>query len=182
MNDLAMYLLDLCMNSISAKASLITILIEDLNHQDEIRIRIHDDGKGMDNIQVHAAQDPFYTSRKTRKVGLGIPFAKQLAISCEGRFEISSKINEGTNIYISLKKSHIDLPPWGDIGESIATMVQYDTSHDIVFTYQNDKETFRLDTRVIKKQITPIVISEAQVILWIKDYVNEGLYSLWRIK
>ena len=86
MRDLSLHILDIAQNSIRAKAKLVEIVIEEDAHEDTISLQIIDDGTGMDEETMAKVQDPFYTTRTTRKVGLGIPLLAQTARSCGGDF------------------------------------------------------------------------------------------------
>ena len=72
MDNLSFHITDITANSIRAKASDIEI---DIQIKDtSICIRIADNGCGMDPETVSLIRNPFYTTRTTRKVGLGLPF------------------------------------------------------------------------------------------------------------
>ena len=182
MMDLAMHILDIVYNSIRAHARHIKLWILDSNEKNQIVICIEDDGDGMDEEMLIKVQDPFYTSRTTRKVGLGIPFVSALADMCEGSFKLESNVNVGTRLTLTLKKDHIDTPPWGDIGESIATIIQSDDGNAFYMKYEMDDASFQFDSEEIKQELAPVSIREAEVILWIKEYVNEGITALRRSK
>ncbi|HPU70080.1 MAG TPA: ATP-binding protein, partial [Coprothermobacter proteolyticus] len=98
MKELALYVLDLAQNSVVAGAKHITIDITADVKADHLLIRIVDDGKGMSPHLVERVTDPFFTSRKERRFGLGIPFFKDLVEQCGGTLTIKSKEGEGTII------------------------------------------------------------------------------------
>ena len=77
--ELALHILDVAQNSISAEANFIQIIIEESLKEDYFKITIIDDGNGMDESFLKKVTDPFVTSRTTRKVGMGIPLLKQAA-------------------------------------------------------------------------------------------------------
>ena len=114
MSDIAMHLLDIIFNSIRAKARLIKIYIEDSQKEDKIVCRIEDDGCGMDEQTQIEVQNPFFTTRTTRDVGLGIPLFKQGALQTGGQFHLASKLGEGTVIEAVYVKSNIDCPSLGE--------------------------------------------------------------------
>ena len=96
MRELSLNVLDIVQNSITAKATLIKIeLIEDINN-DILKINIFDNGKGMTDEQIKSVTDPFYTTRTTRKIGLGIPLFKMAAEMSGGSFKIESTVGVGT--------------------------------------------------------------------------------------
>ena len=79
MPELALHILDLVQNSVSAGATRVTVTIVYDTAQDALTITIEDDGKGMAPELLERVTSPFTTTRTTRKVGLGIPLFKQLA-------------------------------------------------------------------------------------------------------
>ena len=78
MQELSLNVLDIAQNSVRAKASLVTILVTEKTADHFLEISIADDGCGMTQEQVARVMDPFFTTRTTRKVGLGIPFSSCL--------------------------------------------------------------------------------------------------------
>ena len=77
MKELSLNILDIVENSVKAGATLTEILIEESS--DILTITVKDDGCGMSDEIEKQVTDPFYTTRTTRKVGLGIPLFKMLA-------------------------------------------------------------------------------------------------------
>ena len=71
MKELSLNILDVAENSVKAGASLTQILIEEQG--DLLTLTFKDDGCGMSEEVVRSVIDPFYTTRTTRKVGLGVP-------------------------------------------------------------------------------------------------------------
>ncbi|MBS5114293.1 MAG: sensor histidine kinase [Erysipelotrichaceae bacterium] len=175
MKDIAMHILDIAYNSIRALSSLITINIVDSMIQNKIEITIQDNGKGMSEETLKQVINPFYTTRTTRRIGLGIPLFKEGVEMTGGKFKITSQLNEGTTTYGCYVKNHLDTPPMGDLCETIITLIQANANIDYLITYQNDKTSFCLDTKEIKKILDGISINEPEIILWLKDYIKEGM-------
>lgn len=175
MQDLAMHLLDIVYNSIRAKAKCIKIFIRESFKLDIIIIRVEDNGIGMNEDTVAKVQDPFFTTRTTRNVGLGIPLFKMGALLCDGSFRLESKENIGTLIEASYKKSHLDTPPMGDLSETIVTLIQADENIEYEFHYENDDIQFDLNTVEIKEVLDGVSIVEPDIIIWLKSYVKEGI-------
>lgn len=113
MKNMALHILDIVQNSITAGASLINITIDEVHHGDMLMIEIRDNGSGMSKEMLDHVTDPYTTSRTTRKVGLGIPLFKRNAEQCEGNFSIQSLVGEGTTTTALFKTNHPDTPPWG---------------------------------------------------------------------
>ena len=122
MQELSLNILDIAQNSITAKATLIQLTLQ--VNQEKLYITLQDNGMGMDSETLNKVTDPFFTSRTTRKVGLGIPFFKQAAIMTQGSFDITSKKGEGTTITSIFNTNHIDYIPLCNIWDTVALLIQ----------------------------------------------------------
>ncbi len=179
MKELSLHILDIIQNSISANASLITIGIEEGDEKDILSIEITDDGIGMDREMLEKVTDPFITSRKSRRVGLGIPLFKAAAERCNGYFSIDSTEGQGTTVLAAFQKSHIDRAPLGNIAESIATCIHGNEKIDYYYKHTYNEEIFIFDTKEIRNVIGEIPIISIEVITWIKKYIEDGLNELY---
>ncbi|MFI5144776.1 MAG: ATP-binding protein, partial [Ignavibacteria bacterium] len=153
MKDLSLHILDIIENSVRAGAKKIDILIEQNSKEDVLKICINDNGKGMEKKLMKNAADPFFTTKKSKKVGLGIPLLKQAAESSNGKFSIESKKRKGTKIEAEFQNSHIDRKPLGDIAETFISAVLMAPETDFIFRYKKDGSGFVLKTKELKKQI-----------------------------
>lgn len=128
---------DTAQNSIEAGAKKIEVsLIED---DATISVRIKDNGKGMDASTRERAFDPFYTEpgkHDKRKVGLGLPILKQLCESTDGSVSLASALGQGTLLEYSFAAKHIDLPPMGDLVETVLMLFNYPGEFDLVFSHK----------------------------------------------
>lgn len=182
MRELSLHILDIAQNSIKAEAECLRIVvIEDLA-SDKLTIKIKDDGTGMDSETVSKVIDPFYTTRTTRKVGLGIPLFKTSAEQCDGFFDIKSHLGGGTEIIAVFKHSHIDRVPLGNMPDTIVTIINACDHMDLVYTHTYNGLTFTLNTREIKKLLDGVPISNLDVITWLREYINEGLNEIMGIQ
>ena len=162
MNDLSLYILDLLFNCIEAKSKNIKLIINEDSINNLLLIYIEDDGIGMTKDQIDKVVDPFFTSRTTRKVGLGIPLFKELCEQCCGTFRIKSKENAGTSITATFKYDAIDLPDIGDIQDTICAII---LNQDIDLIYQHiykDKE-FIFNTKEVKQVIEGMTINNPRI-------------------
>ncbi len=175
MQDLAMHMLEILMNSIGAGAEKVVLSIRDSAADNRIDMRVEDNGCGMSEEMVRKVTDPFTTSRKTRKVGLGVAFMKGLTEQCGGSFDIKSVLGEGTVVSASVQRDHIDLPPMGDIGEMIMYAIQANENTDIELYYTTDNDRFVFSSSEVRQQLEGISLVEPDVLLWIKEYINEGI-------
>lgn len=175
MQEIAMNILDIAYNSIKAKANLIKILIYDSSKSNIIKIQIIDNGIGMSQETINKVVDPFYTTRTTRKVGLGIPMFKENIEATGGNFSIESTLGNGTTITGEFVKDHIDTPPMGNLVDTIITLIQADDKIDYLFKYTSDDFEFIFDTNEIKVILDGVAINLPEIIVWLKDYIKEGL-------
>lgn len=183
MKDISLHVLDLSENSVSAGASLVTISIIEETETDRLTLSIEDDGRGMDKEFLEKVMDPFVTTRTSRKVGLGIPLMQAACRRCEGDLVIESEKNVGTKLTATFKRSHIDRAPLGNMAETMVSLVLAGSNQDriIDFVYRHviDTEEFCMDTREIRKALgNEVSLGEPDVLMWIKDFINEGLENL----
>ena len=147
MEDLSLHILDIAENSISASAKRIEIRIDEDPVKDLLTIEIKDDGKGMDEQTLQKVLDPFFTTRKTRKVGLGLSLLAQAARETDGNLELDSRNGEGTTVKATFRFSHPDRKPMGDIDETIRTLVVGYPGVDFLYEHKKNDSIYRFDTR-----------------------------------
>lgn len=179
MRELSLHILDIAQNSIVAEADEIRIAIIENFKEDKLVICIKDDGRGMDHETLQKVVDPFYTTRTTRKVGLGIPMFKQAAEQSAGHFEISSDLGVGTKIETEFKHSHIDRMPLGNMADTLITIINSSDKIDLIYTHEINDEKFTLSTREIKKSLGELPITNLDVLIWLRDYIKENLYEMY---
>jgi hypothetical protein len=172
MDNLATYLFDLTQNCIAAHAK--TVICTIIEYRDQLDITLSDDGCGMDENVLKQAVSPFYTSRKTRNVGLGLPFIKWLCEQTEGSFEILSELNKGTTLHFTLKHHHIDMPPLGDLGEMIVLITQIKSLDQYVFTYRKNENTFTFDLKEYKELLKE-TLYQFDVMEYLKGYIVQEI-------
>jgi len=149
MEDLSLHILDIVENSIEAKATRICININQDIRNDLLVIEIKDNGRGMDRETLKKAADPFYSTRLTRNVGLGLSLLKQATRECGGTFKIESEISKGTSIKATFQNSHIDRKPLGDLNTTLMTLIGTHPEINFVVNFKNTETTFCLDTEEI---------------------------------
>jgi len=179
MRELSLHILDIAQNSIVAEADEIRIAIVEDFENDQLAICIKDDGKGMDQETVNKVIDPFYTTRTTRKVGLGIPMFKQAAETCDGSFSITSSPGVGTDIAAHFKHSHIDRMPLGNMSDTLITIINSSDKIDLMYTHKIGEEKFTLSTRDIKKTLGELPITNLDVLIWLREYIKENLDEMY---
>ena len=173
MRELSLNILDIAQNSISAGASLIEIKLAEDKTAGDLLIGIYDNGKGMSEEQLASITDPFFTTRTTRKVGMGIPLFKMAAEQTGGSFEISSKQGEGTSVTTHFKTGSIDFTPLGDIRSTVITLITMNTDRDFRFCYSIDGKEFVLDTRELREILGDVPLDNPEVVVWMNEYFQE---------
>jgi len=147
MQELSMNVLDVAENSVAAGATLVAITLSIDTAAKRMTLTITDNGKGMPPEMAARVTDPFCTTRKTRKVGLGLPFLKMAAEMTGGALSIESTVGKGTCVTAWFTLGHIDLAPLGDMSATVAGLIQCSPDIDFVYTVQADGEQFAADTR-----------------------------------
>ncbi len=180
MEEFSLYVLDITMNSVRAGANNIDIA---LKQDDEfLYVTIKDDGCGMTKEQVKKLEDPFFTTRKTRKVGLGIPFFTQLAEMTDGYVKIASKHeseyeDHGTVIEGKFGYKHIDFIPLGDMPETVVTLIQGSPDVDFTFTHTYGGKKVSLATSELREILgDEISLASVEILNWI----SENLYEQYK--
>ena len=178
MEDLAMQILELLMNSIQAGAKKITLLISDSKKENRIRMELSDDGKGMSEELLKKVTDPFTTTRTTRKVGMGVSFMKGLCEICNGSFHIESEEGKGTKVIAEVEKDNIDTPPLGDLGAMMMYAIQANEEIDYTLSYESDQNKFVFTSAEVRAMLDGVSMQEPEILLWIKEYINQNIEAL----
>ena len=166
MPEIALNVLDIAQNSVRAEASLIQISVDVDEAADTLTITIEDNGCGMTKEQVSHVTDPFFTTRTTRKIGLGVPFFKMAAESTGGSFAIQSEPGTGTKVTAVFGLSHIDRMPLGDMNGTIYTLITF------------NKRSFKLDTREFKDILEGVPLNNPEVAEYIRQFLNENSHEV----
>jgi len=178
MNDLSLHILDVSENCIDAGAKNIEIIINEDTKNDLLTIEINDDGKGIEEEMIKQIQNPFTTSRTTRKVGLGIPFFKEAAESCEGIFVISSAEGIGTKVKATFKHSHIDRKPLGDIAETLIALILRADNTEILYCHKRDGKDFVFKTKDLKLQLKVQDLKKTILLIKLKEIIQNKISEL----
>ena len=181
MQDIAMHLLELIQNSIKANATKIVIELHEEVDEGMLDMKVQDDGCGMDETSLKHALDPFYTTRTTRHIGMGLAFMQQLCDQCNGSLEVQSEKEKGTRIHARVQISHIDCPPLGDFGEMMMVAIQASATIYYQFIYQIEDKKFVFDSNQIQELLQGVSLQDPSVLLWIKEYINQEILQMRRV-
>ena len=177
MKEISLNILDIAENSVKAGASLTEITVTE--NDEQLTLTVRDNGCGMTAETLKAVTDPFYTTRTTRKVGMGLPLLKMEAEQTEGTFEITSKSeneypeSHGTEVMAVFNKKHIDYTPLGDVVSSIVTLIQGHPDTDFLFTHTYGNKNVTRDTRELRVVLEDVPLNSYEVLDFINNFLRE---------
>ena len=146
MEDLSLHVLDIAENAVAAGARRVDIRVTEDEKKDVLTIEIEDDGKGMSQQELEAATDPFFTTKRGKRVGLGLALFSQAAAESEGKLEITSEPGRGAVVKATFKRSHIDRKPLGDMSQTLTALIAGHPGVRFTYAYRKGKTESRLDT------------------------------------
>jgi hypothetical protein len=178
MKDLSLHIMDIVQNSTRAKATLVQIIVNEQINGDILSIEIIDNGCGMDAETLSKVSNPFFTSRTTRKVGLGIPLIMQNTEQTGGYVKITSKKGQGTTLKAIFGHTHIDRPPWGDLAGTIALLVCGHPDVNFIYLHKRENQKFYFDSREIKTELEDIPVTNPKVFKFIVNMIQKNLLEI----
>jgi hypothetical protein len=182
MEDLSLHILDIAQNSIKADANQLKIIILEKPSRDLAVLEIIDNGKGMDARALRRAGDPFFSTKKGKRYGLGISLLAQAAKAAGGTIDVSSSPGKGTHLKASFQASHIDRQPLGDIPSTITTLIASHPDIDLIYIHNYEEQRFIFQTDDIKSRIDGIPLDSTEVLTFIRSYIQQGLNEIRRKK
>lgn len=196
MRELSLHILDALQNSLEAGATLVELIIEEDLAADRLTITVRDNGRGMDEEQLARVSDPFFTTRRTRHVGLGVPLFKAAAERCGGDLTITSQVGKGTTLVATFQHSHIDRAPLGDMAGTLLAVIlggvcelRYVHRFSGRATEGKSPEEeaggaqvreFEFDTGKIKAELGDVPLTHPAVREWLRTFIAEGEAELTR--
>jgi anti-sigma regulatory factor (Ser/Thr protein kinase) len=176
MKELSLHILDVAKNSVKAGASLTEIAVITAN-DGIMTVKIKDNGCGMTEEVLSRVTDPFYTTRTTRKVGLGLPLFRMAAEQTGGELKIVSSTeegNSGTEVTVTFDTKSIDCMPMGDIISTVCILIAGSPDRDFVFTDETEQRKVSLDTRELRAVLgEDISLAEPEIQTWMSEYLKE---------
>ena len=179
MRELSLNVLDIAQNSIAAAATQIQMEVVERTDAHTLTIGIYDNGCGMTDEQVKSVLDPFYTTRTTRKVGMGVPLFKMAAEQTGGTLTVSSKVGIGTNIKAVFHTDSVDFTPLGNMASTVTTLVSMNTEIQFLYRHKVDKKEFVFDTAEIREILGDVPLSEPAVMQWMREFIEENTKALY---
>jgi anti-sigma regulatory factor (Ser/Thr protein kinase) len=172
--ELSLHVLDVLENAVEAGASRIELEIEEDLKADTMVIEVSDNGPGMSEEAINEALSPFYTSRKTRHVGLGLPLFSEAARRCDGDLTLKSEAGKGTRVRATFRHSHIDRAPLGDMPSALLAVLLSERPLDLEYTHRANQDEFRFDSAEIREQLEEIPLNHPKIREWLYRFLCEG--------
>lgn len=178
MKEISLHIMDLVQNSIRAKASEIEVVVNESEKNNFLKIDIIDNGSGMSPEMLQKVTDPFFTSRTTRSVGLGIPLFKQLVDQCSGNFTIQSTEGKGTQVSSVMELRHIDRQPMGDIAGVMVLLISANPHIRFLYHHKTDSGDYNLDTHEVKEVLGINGSYDPGILKYLKEMIYESLKDI----
>jgi hypothetical protein len=175
MTELSLHILDIVQNSITAEASRIEIRIDEDIAGDLYVIEIIDNGKGMDEEMLSNVTDPFFTTRTTRKVGVGLSLFQQNAESTGGSLIVESKVGEGTKVKAVFGYCHIDRLPLGDMAGTMTLLIGGNPKIRFIYIHNTALSEFEFDTNEVLEELGKVPINHPDILKALKEMIEENL-------
>jgi len=180
MKDLSLHILDLVQNSLRAGARLVEISITEEKEKDLMQVEIKDNGKGIPPAVLAKVLDPFYTSRTTRRVGLGLPLFQIAARRTGGNLYIAPVPGGGTRVAATFGLQHWDRPPLGDIAETLLALIAGNPEVDFIYRHRRNGREYRLDTREIKSVLEEVEVTNPVVANHLRRELKKELADFFK--
>ncbi|NCA85578.1 MAG: ATP-binding protein [Clostridia bacterium] len=175
MKDLALHILDIVHNAISAKATLIEVDIRESEKEDILTLVIKDNGRGIAPKMLETVTDAYTTTRTTRKVGMGLPLLRQNAEQSGGGISVESEVDKGTTVTAKFGLQHIDRPPLGEISGVMVDLAASRTEVEFVYRHTTSVESYCFDTREVKEALDGMPMADAQMRRYLISMIDENL-------
>jgi len=182
-----MHVVDIVANSIKAEATEIAVTIIESEVDDKRGFKVVDNGIGIKADMLDKVLDPFYTTRTTRRFGLGLPLLKMTCTMCDGEFIASSIPWEKTKIEAYCKRSHLDTPGWGQMAAMWMECFSAFRGGRLLFTFEFDSKDVVMDSEEIKQALgdeelcyEPSVLIQLRDMLanQLREYIREETYEI----
>lgn len=178
LKDFSLYILDLAQNSLRADATWINIFIDEREEDNLLVVEIEDNGKGMSDEELDKVLNPFYTTRTTRRIGLGLSLFTAMIKRCDGELCLSSTPGEGTKLTAIITLNHWDKPPLGDMAGSLVTLIAGNPEVDFVYQHRRGSKDYLLETKKVKGILEDVPINNPTVLDYIQKDIEKGLLQI----
>ncbi len=178
MKTLSDHILDIVQNSIRANATLIEIMVEENKKNDLCILRITDNGCGMNKEMLEQVTNPFFTTRVTRKVGLGLSLLKQNAEMANGIFSLQSELNKGTIVEATFQYSNVDRPELGDVWNTLYLTMLSNKGIELIYEHKTNKGSFKISSNDIRSNIEGVSMQQPEIREAITDLIKNNITEI----
>lgn len=178
MKTISEHILDIVQNSVRAKATLIEIIVEEDKKNDIYSLKIQDNGYGMDRQTLQHATEPFFTSRNTRRVGMGLPLLKQNAEQSNGKMIMKSKVGEGTEIDAFFQLSNIDRPPLGDVWNTCYLIFLSEEKTEVKYIHKTAEGVLEISSKEIREMLDGTPLNNKDIKNGIIELIKNNLTDI----
>jgi hypothetical protein len=178
LEELSQHILDIAFNSLEAGATTLEIAVRENTALNIFEFTVRDNGRGIAGEDLPKVLDPFYTTKKNKRAGLGVPLLQEAAERCGGLFEILAAPLAGTTVRAIFPHDHIDRAPLGDIAGTIVSLITAAGSLGLTYRHgYNDKEYF-FDTGELQPLLGDIPLRTPEVLLWMAEFLSKNIALL----
>jgi len=174
-NELSLYVLDILGNSVRAGARKVSLTITESRRENIYRMVFEDDGKGMSPELLEEVFSPWVTTRKERRIGLGLSLLKQGAQQCGGDLVIDSAPGEGTTVTVAFEYAHLDRPVAGDIAGSLVITAASAPAIDFFYTHTTDVGVYRFNTVEVNEALGGVSMTNPSIMRAVQEMIRENL-------
>lgn len=178
MKDLVSHILDIVQNSIEAHATLVSLTISYQTETSRLTFIVTDNGKGIEHEKLHNITHPFSTSRKSRKVGMGLALLQQNTQACGGSLTISSQPGIGTTVCAVFNRSHIDCLPLGNLASVLALLITANSQIDFEIHLASSLQDFTVTSTDLREALSPLALNDPSVYSYLVDFFASNLSNI----
>ena len=148
-DQLSLNILDIGMNSLAAGATVLRITVIENTKRDWLVIRVRDNGRGMDQKTLRdiLTKNTSTKAHRQKPIGLGLALLRQTSEMCGGVFHVHSAPGTGTGVTASMRASHVDRPPMGDLNATIFALCVANPAVDIELNCESNGEKFHFSSQ-----------------------------------
>lgn len=188
MREIALHVLDVLQNAVDACATRVVLTVCEDRPADWLTVTVADNGRGMDAGAVGKTLDPFYSTRTTRHVGLGLPLLAAAAERAGGGLSILSAPGEGTTVEARFRLSHPDRQPLGDMAATVLAFLLAERSPDLRYVHRvvrdgaaqscggcDDAACFEFDSAELRAVLGDVPLAHPAVVRWLGEHIGCGV-------
>jgi signal transduction histidine kinase len=122
LRELSLHILDLIENCLRAGATVVAVSLEQDPQADRLVIRVEDDGPGL-GMPAEQALDPFFSTKRGKKTGLGLSLFRFRLELAGGRLTLGRSSLGGLEVRGEMALGHVDRSPLGDLAATLSGVV-----------------------------------------------------------